>query len=139
MMRELYGFTAYSDDEKDCFGLVDVLSNMGDLSFYTDVPNQQMYEAEISFSGNNYSRLISTNLLLLTLRTNDVRADQPYETWKLAGKATVFPVNLLKITLTKVVHYIDGDEHIYWDKSEYIHRINGKDYMEVTRKNLGME
>jgi hypothetical protein len=139
MTREYSGFTAYSDDDKDCFGLVDVLSNMGDLSVYEVASNKPPYKAEIYFSGNDCLRLPPANPFRLTLRRNDERTGQAYETWKLIGQATAFPVNPLKISLSSVVHYIDGDEHIYWDVFKPIHRINGKDHMEETRKNLGME
>ena len=136
MIREFTGLTAYSKDEKDCFGLVIVRSNMGDLSVYTVIPNQQIYEAEISFPGNNCMGLLPANPLRLTLRTDNVRAGQAYETWKITGQVTAFSINLLKISLSLVEHYIDGVEHIYWEPYKYIHRINGKDYMEETRKNV---
>jgi len=41
MTSELTGLTAYSKDEKDCFCLVDVRSNVDDLSVYSDVSNKQ--------------------------------------------------------------------------------------------------
>jgi len=138
MIRELNGLTAYTKDEKDCFGLVVVRSNMGDLSVYSSIPDQQIYEAEISFPGNNCLSLLPANPLRLTLRTDDVRAGQSYETWKITGQVEAFTVNFLKISLSLVEHYIDGDEHIYWDAYKYIHRIDGKDYMEETRKNVGI-
>jgi hypothetical protein len=138
MMRELKGFTAYLNDEKDCLGLVDVHSNMGDLSEYTIYSIQQSYLAEISFLETNCMSLVPANPLHLTLRNNDERPGQKYETWKITGQTT-FPDNVLKINLSLVKHYINGDEHIYWDPYKYIHRINGIDYMEETRKNLAME
>ena len=139
MTKELNGFTAYSDDEKDCFGLVSVRSNMGDLSGCEDASNKHTYEAEISFLEKNCLSLLTANPLRLTLRRNDERAGQAYEAWKLTGLVSGFSINPLNISLTLVAHYIDGDEHIYWDVFKLIHRIDGKDYMEVTRKNLGME
>jgi len=67
MMGEYSGFTAYSYDGKDCFGLVDVISNMGDLSVYEVASNKPPYKAEIYFSGNDCSSLLTANPLRLTL------------------------------------------------------------------------
>jgi hypothetical protein len=139
MIREYSGFTAYSDDDKNCFGLVDVSSNMGDLSVYEVASKKPPYEAEIYFSGHDCSSLLTANPLRLILRRNDDRAGQPCETWKLSGQIKNFSVNPLKITLYSVEHYIDGDEHIYWNVFKPVHRIDGKDHMEETRKNTSLE
>jgi phage tail tube protein FII len=131
MSQWLNGFTAYTEDTNNCFGLAKVYSNMGDLMI---IPTtfQGSYSAEITFLDNNAFKLVSANPLRLTLRNN-------LETWKLTGTVLSFSDNNLKISLTAVEYYVDDDEKLKWDVFKYIHRINGHDHMDETRKNIGME
>jgi hypothetical protein len=138
-MYKFDGFTAYTDDEKNCFGLVEVHSNMHDLLEYDIDAERKSYSAEISFLENNCSSLVTPNFSIHLILRKDERS-QACETWKLTGLLTQIPAvnNKLTISLSSVQYYVDGDEQIYWDV-KYIHRIRGKDYMEETRKNLAME
>jgi hypothetical protein len=60
-MNKFNGFTAYTDDEKNCLGLVEVYSNMCDLLVYDINAERKSYSAEISFLEKDCSGLITTN------------------------------------------------------------------------------
>jgi len=40
------------------------------------------------------------------------------------------------VQLNYVQHFLDGDEILEWDLFKYIYKVNGKDLMEETRRNL---
>ena len=131
MTKWFDGFTAFTEDPDDCLGLVKVYSNMSDLMFYSST-SQGSYSAEITFPAANAHKLLPANPLCLTLRKN-------LETWKLIGQILSSSHDNVKINLTAVEYYVDGDENLKWDVFKNIHRVKGHDFMEETRKNIGMQ
>lgn len=62
------------------------------------------------------------------------------ELWKIRGSTRpIYSQDKITISYVVVEHYLDGNEKLLFDNSRCIHRINGIDKMEQTRKNLGIE
>jgi hypothetical protein len=123
-------YTAYTDDEENCLGLVEMYSNIRDLLNYSVDSSHNSYSAEINFLEKDYSCLINSSQIINLILRKDNRS-QACELWKLTGTTNVIPVadNKLSVYLSKIVYYFDGDEHIFWDAFKLIHRIRGVDYI----------
>ena len=132
-MQHLYDdFTIYVGKEEKEIGNYPITSNICDKMVFV-IPDQKPVIAEIKFNGKEPDGFLDNPIIVTMRKTEPVT-----ETWRFYAQRLSFGVDNIKMSITKIEYYVDGEEKLFWDPLNYIHRILGKDLMAETRKNIGM-
>ena len=133
-MQHLYDdYTIYVGREEKKIGIFPIKSNMCDKMISAE-PTQKPVTAEIKFNGKEPDGFLDNPIIVTMRKTEPVT-----ETWRFYAQRLSFGVDNIKMSITKIEYYVDGEEKLFWDTFMNIHRILGKDLMAETRKNIGID